>query len=129
MNNRLFFVALLLASASLMTACATPAPQPRAFETAEAVIEQAEKIGAEEYAPTELTHASERLSEARSDAGSSKFGSSGNANHLIEQAEINAELAIARSQVAISRERVDQKRRDNAKLLESLKNTYPGDFK
>jgi len=128
MNKRFFFTTWLLVVAFLITACASTVPQPRAFETAEAVIEQAERIGAEEYAPTELTHARERLAEARSEAGSSKFGNSGNANYLIEQAEINAELAIARSQVAIARDRVNQKRSDNGKLLDSLQKTYSGEF-
>lgn len=129
MNKRLFFTLWLSVVVFFVTACASTAPQPRAYETAEAVIEQAERVGAEEYAPTELTHARERLAEARSEAGSSKFGQSGQANYLIEQAEINAELAIARSEVAVARDRVNQKRSDNKKLLSSLEKTYPGEFK
>ncbi|MCF6225679.1 MAG: DUF4398 domain-containing protein [Xanthomonadales bacterium] len=128
MNNYLFKIILIIFLSVLLSACvSTPQPQPRAFATAEAVIEQAERIGAGEYAPTELTHARERLAQAR-DAVETSGRKSPNANFLIEQAEINAELAIARSQLAKTRDRVSQKRKDNAKLLKSLQQTYAGEF-
>ncbi len=129
MNNYLFKITVIICLSVLLSACvSTPQPQPRAFATAEAVIKQAEKIGAGEYAPTELTHAKERLAQARAASEASGLSKSPNANFLIEQAEINAELAIARSQLAKTRDRVSQKRKDNAKLLESLQQTYAGEF-
>ncbi|MCF6263166.1 MAG: DUF4398 domain-containing protein [Xanthomonadales bacterium] len=129
MNNYLFKIISIISLSVLLSACATsPQPQPRAFATAEAVIEQAEKIGAGEYAPTELTHARERLAQAREAAEASGRSKSPNANFLIEQAEINAELAIARSQLAKTRDRVNQKRKNNAKLLQTLQQTYTGEF-
>lgn len=128
MNKYSFKIGTIIILSAVLAACATPQPQPRAFSTAEAVIEQAEKIGAGEYAPTELTHARERLAQAREASEATGMGKSPDANLLIEQAEINAELAIARSQVAKTRERVNQKRKDNAKILATLQQTYAGEF-
>jgi len=125
MKNR-FTLFLLISVNAILSACASaPEPQPRAFESAETVILQARKLGADDYAPTELTHAQERLDTARSRTEEKDYAG---VNNLIEQAEINAELAIARSHVAMAREKVAEKRAANAKLLDTLQNTYPGEF-
>ncbi len=125
MKNLLLYSLTLLISLFFISACAGPKPQPRAFGTAENIIQQAEKIGAEDYSPTELTHARERLAAAKLGMENRKYT---DVNFLIEQAEINAELAIARSQVAIVRDQVNQKRIENQKLLESLQKRYEGEF-
>ena len=48
--------------------------------------------------------------------------------YLIEQAEINAELAIARSQVAKERERVSEQEIKYSQLLERMQQAYGEDF-
>jgi len=111
-----------IATALLLSACASgPKPEPRAFDTAENAIAQAVSSGAEEHAPTELTRAREKLAEARHGMEVKQFEV---ATYLIEQAEINAELAIARSLVAKEREKVSVQEIKYKQLLERMSSTY-----
>ncbi len=114
------------AATLVLTACVSgPKPEARAFDTAESAIEQAVRSGAENHAPTELTRAREKLAEARHGMEVKQFEVS---TYLIEQAEINAELAIARSLVAKQREKVSQQELKYNKLRERMQQTYGEDF-
>ncbi len=50
------------------------------------------------------------------------------ATFLIEQSEINAELALARTQAALQRQKVNELQSANAILLEELRQTFGEDF-
>ncbi len=109
----------------LLAACATTPPDPSAFTSAERAIEAAENAGAEELSPTELRFARERLQLAHTAVEKKK-----NAEALlaIEQAEINAELAIEKSRAAVERRKVNELRRANELLREQLEMTYGAEF-
>ncbi len=115
-----------LAMTLLLSSCASgPKPEPRAFASAESAIEQAVLSGAEEHAPTELTRAREKLAEARHGEEVKQYEVS---TYLIEQAEINAELAIARSLVAREREKVARQELKYKQLHKRLAKAYGEDF-
>ena len=115
----LVFFVLLLAS------CATPKPAPDAFSDAEEAIQAAIQAGAEEHSPVELRFAREKLAEARKGMVVRQYDKS---FFLIEQSEINSELAIEKSKAAIMRARVAELSRENEILLEDFESTYGEDF-
>lgn len=114
------FAALLLAS------CATAKPTPDAFATAETAIDAAVKAGAEEHSPVELRFAREKLEEAHKGMEYRQYDK---AMYLIEQSEINSELAIEKSRAAVERARVTELARQNEILREDFQRTYGEDFK
>ena len=109
----------------LLAACAAPGPSEDIFASAQQAVEQAEAAGGEEYAPMEMRFAREKLSEAREGVEKRQNDV---ASYLIEQAEINAELAIAKSAAAQQRNRVSELRRAVEVLEEDLNATYGEDF-
>jgi len=115
----LAFAALLLAS------CATAKPTPDAFETAEAAIDAAVRAGAEEHSPVELRFAREKLDEAHKGMEYRQYDK---ALYLIEQSEINSELAIEKTKAALMRARVTELVRQNEILREDFERTYGEDF-
>jgi len=109
----------------LLAACATPKPAPDAFEDAEQAINEAVEAGAEEHSPVELRFAREKLAEARKGMEVRQYDKS---FYLIEQSEINSELAIAKSRAAVMRARVADLTRENEILREEFESTYGEDF-
>ncbi len=124
MSQALRLIPVTLASLAL-AACASAPLDPSAFTSAERAIAAAEDAGAAELSPTELRFARERLELARKGVENKK-----NAEALlaIEQSEINAELAIAKSNAALERRRVNELRRSNELLREELVLTYGSEF-
>lgn len=111
----LFLIPLLLAG------CATAKPAPGAFEDAERAIEAAVKAGADDHAPVELRFAREKLDEARKGMEYRQYDKS---IVLIEQSEINSELAIEKARTAAVRSRVAEASRQNEVLKEDFEATY-----
>lgn len=111
MNRRLPTVAALLA---LLAACATTPPDPRLLNNAEQALQIAREAGAEEYAPLELRFARERLDAARLQLDNNNAAP---ARRLADEAEIEAQLALARTRAARARADLAQHERE----LESLK--------
>lgn len=109
----------------LLAGCATPKPAPDSFNTAEEAIAAAIRAGAEEHSPVELKFAREKLAEARKGMDVKQYDKS---IYLIEQSEINSELAIEKSKAALSRARVAELTRENEILREDYRNTYGEDF-
>jgi len=120
---RILFVVSLIV---LLASCATPKPAPDAFNDAEQAMEAAIAAGAEEHSPVELRFAREKLAEARKGMEVRQYDKS---IYLIEQSEINSELAIEKSRAALTREKVTENRRENAILLEDYESTFGEDFK
>lgn len=119
---RYLLIILLLVLAS----CAAPKPAPDAFEDAEAAIEAAVRAGAEEHAPVELRFAREKLAEARKGMDVRQYDKS---TVLIEQSEINSELAIEKCRTAEARIRLAEASRNNEILKEDFEATYGEEFR
>ena len=101
--------------------CATAPPDPNVFEPAEQAIATAERVGAAELAPVELRFAREKLEAARANYVAEEYD---DALWLIEQSEINSELAIEQSRTVQSRRKVNEMRRANEVLREELTATF-----
>jgi hypothetical protein len=120
--RNLFFLFLTLS----LVACSTTKPKPEAFASAERAIEAAVQAGAEQHSPVELRFAREKLAEANKGIEAKQYDKS---IYLIEQSEINAELAIEKSRAAILRTEVTEAARRNDVLREDFENSYGEDFK
>ena len=118
-NLVVVFLTLLLAS------CATVKPAPDAFNDAEEAMDAAIRAGAEEHSPVELRFAREKLAEARKGMEVKQYDKS---IYLIEQSEINSELAIEKSRAAVIRAKVAQQASENEILREDFKSTFGEDF-
>lgn len=112
---------LVLLPILLLAACASPKPAPDAFNDAEQAMEAAIAAGAEEHSPVELRFAREKLAEAHKGM---EFKQYDKAVYLIEQSEINSELAIEKSKTAIMRAKVAELARQNEILREDFEATY-----
>ena len=110
----------------LLASCTTVKPAPDAFNDAEEAIEAAIRAGAEEHSPVELRFAREKLAEARKGMEVKQYDKS---IYLIEQSEINSELAIEKSRSAVIRAKVSEQTRENEILREDFESTFGGDFK
>jgi hypothetical protein len=114
------FTTLVLAS------CAAPKPAPNAFNDAEEALQEAVDAGAEEHSPVELRFAREKLAEAHKGMEYRQYDK---AIYLIEQSEINSELAIEKSRTAEVRAQVAEQTRENEILREDFESTFGEDFK
>jgi hypothetical protein len=118
-------ISLYLLVSIILLSCASTAPGPDAFVSAERGIQAAERIGAEELAPRELNVAREKLAEARNGMELKKYDI---ALYLVEESEINSELAIEKSRAAQSRRKVNELRRSNEMLMEEMESIYGESF-
>jgi hypothetical protein len=109
----------------LLASCTTVKPAPDAFNDAEEAIEAAVRAGAEEHSPVELRFAREKLAEARKGMEVKQYDKS---IYLIEQSEINSELAIEKSRTAVTRAKVSEQARENEILREDFESTFGEDF-
>lgn len=116
----MYKLAILLLSV-LLVSCAAPRPGEDAFGDAEAAIDAAVRAGAEEHSPVELRFAREKLAEARKGMEYKQYDK---AIVLIEQSEINSELAIEKTRTAEVRNRVTELARENDILREDFERTY-----
>ena len=110
-------LALILAT----TACVTTPPDPRLLNDAEAAIRQAENAGAEEYAPLELRFARERLEAAQFQLDNNNADA---ARRASEEAAIEAQLALARTQAAQARAELTQRERDLERLRTDIAEAF-----
>lgn len=100
-----------------LAACATTPPDPRMLANAETALLQAEQAGAAEYAPLELRFARERLEAARTQM---QAGRGAESRRLADEAEIEAQLALARTQAAQTRAELAQRQRALERLRSDL---------
>lgn len=115
------YLFLAVATLLLVTSCASQKPAPGAFDDAERKIEAAAQAGADEHAPVELRFAREKLDEARKGMEYRQYDK---AIVLIEQSEINAELAIEKTRTAMVRAQVAEASREVGILREDFEATY-----
>ena len=107
-------------------ACTTVQLGPEVFEPADAAILAAEVAGGEEFAPVEMRFAREKLASARLAMEKQKYEV---IVYLVEESEINSELAIEKSRTAKSRRLVNEARKSNEDLDASLRATFGDEFK
>jgi hypothetical protein len=110
----------------ILAACTTVAPNPEVIETAEIALKAAEAAGGDEFAPVEMRFAREKLDSALMGMEKEKYEV---AIYLMEESEINSELAIEKSRTAKSRRLVNELRKSNEELNESLRATFGDEFK
>lgn len=108
---------LLAASISALTGCAGTPPPRQALDSAEAGIELARKLGAQEHAATELARAVQRLDEAHA---ASSMRDQEDAARLAREAELDARLAQELARAAVAREDVRRLTDENARLRRDL---------
>lgn len=109
----------------LLASCVTPKPAPGAFAAAEQAIAAAMAAGAEEYSPVELRFAREKLEEAHLGMERKQYDKS---IYLVEQAQINAELAVEKSRAAQIRARVTDLARENEIMREEFEANFGPEF-
>ncbi len=109
-----------------LTACMPAPPDPNIFDVAAKAIQMAESVGGDEFAPVEMRFAREKLASAKLAMEKQKYEV---VVYLVEEAEINAELAIEKSRTAKSRRRVNEQRKNNEELNTSLRVTFGDEFK
>ncbi len=112
-----------LICAVLLHACATPKPSEDLFISAERAIDAAMQAGAEQHAPVELRFAREKLAEARKGI---EYKQSDKSFLLIDQSEINSELAIEKAKEAKVRATLAEQIKQNEVLAEDFERTYGG---
>ncbi|MEJ2577223.1 MAG: DUF4398 domain-containing protein [Gammaproteobacteria bacterium] len=108
----------------VLASCVAAKPAPDAFADAEQAIEAAVRAGAEEHSPVVLRFAREKLAEANQGMELRQYDKS---IYLIEQSEINSELAIEKSRTAVTRARVAESTRDYEVLKADFEATYGED--
>ena len=108
-------------------------PQPAFFELAtQAPFVQphqeskAEAAGGDEFAPVEMRFAREKLASALKGMEKEKYDV---AIYLMEESEINSELAIEKSRTAKSRRRMNELRKSNEELEARMHATFGDEFK
>lgn len=105
----------------MVAACATTPPDPRVLDNAEQAISRAETAGGAEHAPLELRLANRRLDEARQ---AIVDGDAQAARHRADEAEIEAQLALARTQAALARRALAERREVLEALQQELVELY-----
>jgi hypothetical protein len=116
MRNYLVFLLLLT-----LAGCAAEKPKPDAFAGAKQAIEEAVNAGAEQHAPVELRFAREKMAEAQKGVDYKEYDK---VDYLLEQSEVNADLAIEKTRAAILRGQVTELARQNEILRENFESTY-----
>lgn len=123
MPIKAFLKSAVLLMSVMLVACATTKPSPALLGTAEAAIEQARSAGAAEFAPVQLDAAEERLDEARQGMEAEEYAL---VPLLVEQSQINAELALVLSEAASLRRRAESLREANRVLEADIQDSFGG---
>lgn len=114
MTRSVFIVPVVFA---FLAACASTPPPRTALDAAELAIENARKLGAQDYAPVELGRATQRLASAGAAFAERDYAA---ADRDATQAELEAQLAQYRSRAATGREEVRRRTDENARLRREL---------
>ena len=120
---KLFLISIICL---FLSACTSARPGPDLFDSAERTIQTAVDVGGDEFAPVEMRFAREKLASAHKGLEKQKYEV---AVYLVEQSEINAELAIEKSRAAKARRQANELRKNNAALRENLRESFGDDFK
>ncbi|MBN8740567.1 MAG: hypothetical protein BGP24_21605 [Lysobacterales bacterium 69-70] len=110
---RKIHVLALLSLGAASAFAARPHAPPTELQSAAAALALAEEAGAATYAPLELRYAGEQLAQAQQ---SVQGGDLNQARRLLEQSQVNSDLAVAKSRLGRTREAVQVQAATNARL-------------
>ncbi len=105
----------------LLSACATTPPDPSLLANAQEAITRASQSGGDVHAPLEIRLATRRLTMAQEQMDQ---GNILGARHLADQAQIEAELAFARTRAALARADLETRREAFETLQANLVELY-----
>lgn len=108
---------MLILTLAQLTACASAPAPDNSFADAQAAIKRAESMGAIEHAPLELRFARERLAGARL---ALEERNNARALRLLDEVQINSELAIAKAAAAVARVASRKQEASNRQLKNEL---------
>ncbi len=117
---------LIVTTLLVLSACTTVKPGPEVTVQAERAIVAATESGGGEFAPVEMRYAREKLASAKTSIEKQKYEVT---IYLIEESEINSELAIEKSRAAKARREASELRKSNEILQAKLRDTFGDDFK
>jgi len=104
---------LIILTFLLVGACASTKPPTQELAKTEAALNQAEQVGAKEYAPLEIREARKKLQRAKELSEEKKYEK---ARRLAERAEVDAELAEAKA-LSEKAQNAVQQLRESIKML------------
>lgn len=110
-------VVLYFGLAVILASCASTRPPMQEIAQSEAVINQADQVGAEEYAPLEIREARKKLQNARELESEEKYEE---ARRMALRAEVDAELAEAKALSEKAQNAVQQLRESIRLLKEEI---------
>ena len=112
----------LFALALGLAACATTKPPSASLTNgAQRAIQVADEAGAQEHAPSELRFAREKILAAQEANAVEDFAL---AQRLLEQAEVDAELALSRTKAEQTRMQVEKLRAEVRDLRQSIADNF-----
>lgn len=114
---RIQAIVLVSAFAVTMVACGSTNPPTQQLTETQMLIQQADQEGAANYAPLEIREAKRKLEQARSAVDQEDFD---RALRLLEQANVDAELAHKKSLSSKSQETVFELRENIRTLQEEI---------
>lgn len=115
--NRFLKTLPMIVGIGLIAACGSTNPPTQQLTETRMVIEQAEHVGAQEYAPLELRDAGIKLQQARDAVESKDYEK---AKRLLEHARVDAELAQVKALSAKSQKAAAELRESIRVLKEEL---------
>lgn len=114
---------LILGILSLLASCASTKPPTQELARTEAAIDQADQVGAQDYAPLEIREARKKLQQAKE---LSAEGEHEKAKRLAERAEVDAELAESKALSEKAQSAVRQLRESIRLLKEEINQNQQG---
>lgn len=115
--NRYLKTLPMIVGIGLFAACGSTNPPTQQLTETRMVIEQAEEVGAQEYAPLELRDAGIKLQQARDAVAAKDYEK---ATRLLEHARVDAELAQVKALSAKSQQGAAELRESIRVLKEEL---------
>ena len=110
---------LIVLLAFIAGACASTKPPTQEITQVESYIQQAEQVGADDYAPLEIREARKKLEKAKAQVSQEQYE---DAELTAEKAMVDAELAQIKTLSAKSQRAVQQLRESIKALQEEIQN-------
>lgn len=117
MRNRYLITIPMIVGIGIITACGSTNPPTQELTETRMVIEQAEQVGAQEYAPLEIRDAGTKLEQARIAVDDKEYDK---ALRLLEHARVDAELAQIKALSAKSQQAAAELKESIRVLKEEL---------
>lgn len=116
-------IAIGVLAATALGGCASGPPPVAELATAKALVSEAQTSNATRYAPVELQHAKDKLSQADAAVQREEYPA---AKAFAEEAEVDAQLSLTRTRAARARQAAAEVRQSNATLRAELERKSDG---